>query len=73
MKKPLVVGLGPVRDKDWNVKMVTRKGAVVYMNRTMSANTKRDGFVAVVSEFEDHFRGSYAAMPVNVITGGCGR
>ena len=68
-KKPLVVGLGPVYDKNWNVMKVTRKGAVVYMNRTMSAAMKRLGFVGLVADCGEYFRGHLAAMPVNVVTG----
>lgn len=69
MKKPLMVGLGPVYDKNWNVIKVTRKGAVNHMSRSISPAMKRLGFVGLVADCGDYFRGNVAAMPVNVVTG----
>lgn len=69
VKKPMMVGLGPVVDKDWNVRNFTFPSAWAYLHRYMPEYLKGHGFVAVVAEFEGYFRGSYAAMPVNVSTG----
>lgn len=60
--KTLMVGLGPVVDKDWNPKKFSLKSAESYMRRTMPGYLKRVGFVAVVADIGEYFRGSYAAM-----------
>lgn len=67
--KILMVGLGPVVDKQWNEKKFTFASAVNYLNRHIPEYLKVHGFVAVVAEFDGYFRGSYAAMPVNIKTG----
>lgn len=72
-RKQMMCGCGPVPDKDWNPKKFTYESALSYMNRTMPKELREHGFVSVVAEFGDYFRGSYAAMPVNVHTGRCGR
>ena len=73
MRKPMMVGVGPVVGKDWGARSFTLESARSYMDRTMSAGLREKGFVAVVAEFGDHFRGSYAAMPTDVRTGRAGR
>jgi hypothetical protein len=70
MKKPLMVGLGLIYDKDWNVRKFSRKGAKAYMSRSIPPAMKKLGFVGIVADCGDYFRGNLAAMPVNLITGG---
>ena len=62
MKKNLMIGLGPAVDKDWNPKRFSLKSAESYMRRTMPRDLKEHGFVAVVADIGEYFRGSYAAM-----------
>ena len=60
--KNLMCGIGPVVDKSWNPKKFSLKSAESYMRRTMPKDLKRVGFVAVVADIGEYFRGSYAAM-----------
>ena len=57
-----LVGIGPVMDKDWNPKKFSLKSAESYMRRTMPLYLKEAGFVVVVADVGEYFRGSYAGM-----------
>ena len=65
MKKPMMIGLGPVYDKDWSVRKFTYPSAWAYLHRKMPEYLRRSKFVAVIAEFDGYFRGSYASMPTN--------
>lgn len=65
----MMMGVGPVVDKQWNDKKFTFASAYAYLKKHMPEYLRGHGFVPVVAEFEGYFRGSYAAMPVNIKTG----
>jgi len=63
-----MVGLGAVVDKNWQPKLFTFNSAYNYLKREMDSQLQRLNFQVVIAEFDEYFRGSYAAMPTNIHT-----
>ena len=67
-RKPVMLGLGPMVDKDWNPIVRTRKGAIAAGRKAMPADLKKHGFDVAVWEGEEYFRVSFGKLGPTQVT-----
>lgn len=64
MRKPLMIGLGPVMGPGWVPRMFTRAGALRYMRAEAAKSSLRQvsGCTGLVADCGEYWRGNVAAQ-----------